>query len=73
MKLYQILEHTRNSKYAIWSIFGMFVCMLFVQCCLFEKFSMYISVFSCFIHPTRISSIYLSKIAISIVFASLIL
>ena len=73
IKFSQFLEYARNSQYALWSIFGMFICMLFLQCCFFEKFSMDISIFSCFSYPSRISSIYLSKIAISIFIASFVL
>ena len=67
----KIVDICRNSKWSTLCISLLFAVALFAQCCLFERFAMGMSVFSCFIHPTRIISVYTQKLAISIFFASL--
>lgn len=66
------IEQLRGSKYAtLWVAIG-FALALFTQCCLFQYYTMGMSVFSCFAHPTRVISVYAQKLIISIFFASFV-
>lgn len=68
----KIVEYLRKSKYATLWIALTFAVALFTQCCMFYYFTDGVSVFSCFLHPRRIISIYFQKVAISIFLASLV-